>query len=97
MFRWKDFVKGLFHQPIKWKLILLIIGLQVVMNLVAGLFIAVYDKTSFASQWSFSASVVINAAVMSLLTGASGEECGWRGYLLPHFMKKKGAFRAAYW
>lgn len=90
----KDFVKGLFHQPVKWKLIFLIIGLQVFMNLVAGVFIAVYDQTSFVDQWSFSASVVINAALMSLLTGASGEECGWRGYLLPHFMEKKGCIQS---
>lgn len=88
-------VKKLFHQPVNWRIFFLIIGLQVVLNLGAGLFIAVYDKTSFMKQWNFSASVVVHAAFMSLLTGASGEECGWRGYLLPHFMEKRGCVQSS--
>lgn len=90
----KGLVNKLFHQSIHWKLVLLIIGIQGLLNVVAGLFIAAYDKVSFMSQWQFSFSVMINAALMSLLTGASGEECGWRGYLQPHFMEKKGCIHS---
>lgn len=86
----KNFLKNLFAESVNGKIVFLIITVQVILNVFAGLYVAAYDRASFIEQWSFSLPVIVNAAVMSLLTGACGEECGWRGYLLPRLMKKRG-------
>lgn len=86
----KNFFKKMFGQPVRIRVIAFIIALEVSLNILAGLFTAFYDKSSFTAQWNITLPIVVNAAVMSILTGAGGGECGWRGFLLPHFMRKKG-------
>lgn len=86
----KEFIKKMFGQPIRWSIIALIMVLEISLNILAGLFIAMYENGSFIDQWEISIPIVLNAAVMSIVTGAGGEESGWRGFLFPHFMKKRG-------
>lgn len=84
----------MFEQPIKCQVILFIIVLEILLNVLAGLFVAVYEKESFSAQWEFSVPIILNAAVMSLATEACGEESGWRGFLLPHFMERRGCIQS---
>lgn len=86
----KGLLKKMFGQPINWHIVTFIIVLEIMLNFFAGLFVALTEDASVLAQWKISIPILLNATVMSLVTGASGEECGWRGFLLPNFMKRRG-------
>lgn len=86
----KQVFMSMFRDKLNVKLIFIIIAMEVGINLIAGRITAVYDNVPIFSQWTFSLSLFASAFGMSLVTGATGEESGWRGFLFPYFMEKRG-------
>ena len=58
---------------------LLIVGIF----LIAVSLLSVIEKTGISAQLSFVATALFGNIIFTAIQGASGEESGWRGYLMP--------------
>lgn len=91
----KEIFLSMFREKLNLKLFTFVIALEAVLNILAGAVSAMYSGASFFSQWTFSVPLLFSSFAMSLFTGATGEESGWHGFLLPHFMKEWGCIRSS--
>lgn len=57
--------------------------------------LAIWTKAPFSSFFTAGTTPVWLAVVLSLLSGPTGEECGWRGYLRPELEKRFGFLNGA--
>lgn len=85
----KEFYKKVFKGRIRIGMIVFIILLQVVLNIIAGLYVSISDGVPFTSLWHFSLDGALQSAAVCILTGATGEESGWHGYLVPFLAQKR--------
>jgi len=62
---------------------------------VAGFFYFLFDGVKTENPESVSLLLLFAMLIMSLITGAMGEELGWRGFALPRLQSKFNAFWAS--
>lgn len=89
----KNFIKDLFKEPLNIKLLMSVMVIQVI------IFILSLGCTSIEVEVSEFISLSLNSILIgfinSILTGATGEECGWRGYLHPIMTKRYGLIKGS--
>lgn len=86
----KDFFKRAFGGRIKLTLLAVSALSTGLTFLVASYIYACIKQVPFASIFSINGTPVILSILLSLLSGPTGEECGWRGYLRYEFANKYG-------
>lgn len=90
-----EFLKGIFSVRIKPLTAIIILGVQ------AGVFALAIAAYAIRSGIGFSALIVTSlpalllAFVVQLTSGSTGEELGWRGFLLIELQKKYSLLKAA--
>lgn len=90
----KSFYKNAFKEKLNVGVFSIATLIIVGVFLISAWFLSVFEKTEISSQLSFSASLLIGNIAFTALQGASGEESGWRGYLLPEMETRFGFIKA---
>ncbi|MDO4978078.1 MAG: type II CAAX endopeptidase family protein [Eubacteriales bacterium] len=91
--RW-DFIKGLFAEKINWKLIGIIIAVQLILFLAAVGYVAVRNRTAFWELLCFSPFSLVSGFFIQLVGGPLGEEPAYRGFALPYMQKRYSTIKA---
>ncbi len=91
----RGFIKGLFKGPIKWREFLLAIGVQVLIFMVATIYLMWQRGVALQEVLNLSLGAIGYAMINNLITGATGEEAGWRGFLQPIMEKRYGVIHGS--
>lgn len=91
----KDFFKSLFKTKINWRMLLTVTVIQLFLTLASISLVSFQKKVSIISLVNLSVPMLSYAFFTSLITGATGEESAWRGYLFPIMVKKSGVIRGS--
>lgn len=86
----KSFYKDLFSEKINFKILIFATIIIVGIFFLSGLSIGLVKGLSLNTQLQFLAPALLGNIFFTAIQGASGEESGWRGYLLPQMEKKFG-------
>jgi membrane protease YdiL (CAAX protease family) len=91
----KGFYKQAFSEHINWLLVLAISIIIVAIYAVGVYLVSVRNGVTISSMLTFSLPAILNGFFPSVLEGATGEETGWRGFLLPSIEKKVGLIKGS--
>lgn len=89
-----EFIKGLFTEKINWKLIGIIITVQLILFFAAVWYVAVIQNTRIWELLCFSPFSLISGFFIQLVGGPLGEEPAYRGFTLPYMQKKYSIAKA---
>ncbi len=84
----KEFYKQELSIKIKWSIIFRIVLLVVGVCVVSAFIVSLQTHTSITQSFSLPANGILAVAFFCLFTGATGEESGWRGFLLVGYRQK---------
>lgn len=91
----RDFFKSLFKTKINWVMLLFVTAIQILL-VIATIWIMSFQKeVSMLSLLNVSLPLLSYAFFISVITGATGEESAWRGYLFPIMAKKSGVIKGS--
>ena len=91
----KGFYKDVFKQSVNWKMVSVITIIQAFI-VVCSVFITSFTKSiSVNSMINLSVSTILLGFVRCVITGATGEESGWRGFLQPSLQKNNGVIKSS--
>jgi uncharacterized protein len=77
-----------FKAPFAWYISSMI---PLIIIAILAVFIQIFDVSSFISFEKFTLTEIISLIVIIFITGALGEELGWRGFMLPRLLMKRNA------
>lgn len=83
----KAFYINAFRERINWKLVLATGAMQLLIFVASVGIVSLTKGLSFSSMFNFSFQTIATGFIISLLSGATGEESGWRGFLQPSVEK----------
>jgi len=86
----KMFYRDLFKERINFKILLYATLLIIGIFLLSASSIALSQGLPLSTQLQFALPALLGNIFFTAIQGASGEESGWRGYLLPQMEKKHG-------
>jgi len=94
--KFSDFLRGCFKGKLKLSLFLIsgIIMLGGTFGTVG--IVSLMERKSFTSYFSLGGYTFIASFFLSLFSGPTGEELGWRGYLRPVLNKKYGFLKGSF-
>ncbi|OQB25621.1 MAG: CAAX amino terminal protease self- immunity [Firmicutes bacterium ADurb.Bin182] len=91
----KAFYKKAFDAKLNFRLLVTTTIIQIFIFASSVYIISVQRSVTVISLFDFSFSTVIPALFFTLIQGATGEESGWRGYLLPAIEGKIGIIKSS--
>lgn len=91
----QKFFKKLFKPKINWGMFLGISAIQLLIALASIYIVSLQNGVPMVSMINLSPSLLLYAFFVSLITGATGEEFAWRGYLFPVMAKKLGVIKGS--
>ena len=91
----KAFYKNAFQEKLDMRLLVTTTGIQITIIVLCVYMVSVQRGASVLNLLDFSFSTVSSAFFFALLTGATGEETGWRGYLQPVMENKYGVVKGS--
>ena len=91
----KEFYKKVFGGKIRVHILLIIPIVIVGAMLISVLILSIIQGKSFAAYWDKGIYSLPLTVLLSLLSGPTGEESGWRGYLRCDLEKKYGFVKAS--
>lgn len=91
----RKFLKSLFKQRINWKILVFVTVIQLSIVFVSLYLVAFQIGISMLELLNLSVSTLFYGFFISLITGATGEEAAWRGYLFPIMVKKSGVIKGS--
>lgn len=89
------FIKKRFKTPIHFKSFLCVISIQVIVFIVSVKCLLWQKDMALDAVINLSLTSIITGFINSLISGATGEEAGWRGYLQPVMEKHFGVIRGS--
>ena len=89
--KWKIWFSG----KVSIEVISVVCMIQIALFIVAIEMTAIFRNMEFTELLNVSVSAFLYAFINSLLSGATGEEVGWRGYLQPTLEKKYGVIKGS--
>lgn len=90
----KEFVKGLFRERLSWKLIALILVVQLTIFIVCVGAVSLYHHTSIWQLLNGSLGSIVGGFFVQLIGGPLGEEPAYRGFSLSYMQKECGVIKA---
>ena len=91
----KDFYKKAFAIKLNVRLLVITVIIQMAIFTSSVFMVSVQKGVTVISLFDFSFSTVVSALFFTLIQGATGEESGWRGYLLPAVVEKLGVVKGS--
>lgn len=91
----KEFFKKLFKPKLNWQMLSLVTIIQILVVLASIFILSLQTKSSMISMLNLSFPILSYAFFTSLITGATGEESAWRGYLFPIMTKRSGVIKGS--
>lgn len=91
----KAFYQKAFRERLNIRLLMIVTVIQIVIFASIVLFVSIQRVITVASLLDFSYTTIISALFLTLIQGATGEETGWRGYLLPAVEEKIGIVKGS--
>lgn len=92
----KEVFRGMFAEKLNKRLFFFVLFMQIGISLAASVVSALWDGVPVFSQWDFSISFFLYSFFFGLVSGATGEESGWHGFLFPHLMEKYGCIKSSF-
>lgn len=89
----KTFFKRVFSEKLDLRLLATTTILQMLVFIASVYMVSVQRDIMTIDLFNFSFPVVLSALFFTLIQGPTGEEPGWRGYLLPAIAKRIGWLR----
>lgn len=84
----KEFYKQELSVHIKWSIIFRILLLEVGVCVASAFIVSLQTHTLITQSFSIPAKGILATVFFCLFTGATGEESGWRGFLLVGYRQK---------
>lgn len=91
----KNFYKKAFNIKLNIRLLVTTTLIQILIFIACVYMISIQKGVLPLSMLDFSFPTVISALFFTLIQGATGEESGWRGYLLPAVGEKIGILKGS--
>ena len=91
----KIFYQKAFAVKLNFRLLLTTAIIQIIIFVSSVFMVSIQRGVTTISLFDFSFPIVISALFFTLIQGATGEESGWRGYLLPAIEKKIGVVKGS--
>lgn len=91
----RDYFKKLFKAKINWKMMSTVTVIQLLLAFASISVVSFQRDVSVLSLLNLSLPVLLYGFFLSLVTGATGEESAWRGYLFPMMKKKWGVIKGS--
>lgn len=92
----KEFYRRSFAKHINWLFVLTVTMIMTAIFAACVCIAALQKGAAVSELLNFSAPAIIFGLITSVLQGATGEESGWRGYLLPFVEKKAGVIKGSF-
>lgn len=89
----KEYIRNLFRTKLNVKLLLSVMAVQVLIFVISLL--CATKGENIAESLSLSVSAIVWNLLNSIITGATGEEAGWRGHLHPILTGKFGLLKGS--
>lgn len=91
----KDFFRLVLNGRINFLFMLVITLIELLIFTASGLIMSISKEVSMLNVVNFSLSSVSTNLLFSIITGATGEEFGWRGFLSPILTGKYGVIKGS--
>ena len=92
----KEFYKNAFSARLNIRLLVVITLIQIFIFISCTFMVSLQRGIAEINLLDLSLSIIFPALFFTLIQGATGEETGWRGYLLPAFEKKFGIVKGSF-
>lgn len=92
----KTFFKRVFSEKLHLRLLAATTVLQMLVFIISVYIVSVQRDIVIIKLFNFSFPAVIYEFFFTLIQGPTGEEAGWRGYLLPAIAKSKGVVKGSF-
>jgi len=91
----KEFYKNIFRERVNWKIVIFTTTAQLAVFFGAVGITSLTGEATFHGLLNLSLSSIALGFFFAVITGATGEQSGWRGFLQPHIEKSCGVIKSS--